>query len=115
MADLKHRCTGCNKLERAFFARFLFDHSFLQALEGDFEEVGFELGLQFAIAPDGKVGAGGECQLSAAACLTAHMVDGSVFHVAADAGEARAGLGSDAVVQLAGVVEGFAFALGSGL
>ena len=46
--------------------------------------------MGLVVAVDGEIGARGEIGFVAATCLTAEVVDGGVFFVAADAGKRQA-------------------------
>ena len=63
---------------------FLLSESFFEGSDGDVGDSAFGIGLELVVAVDGEVGARGEVGFVAAACLTAEVVDGGVFFVAAD-------------------------------
>ena len=70
----------------------LLSESFFEGGDGDVEDSAFGIGLELVVAVDGEIGACWEVGFVAAACLTAEVVDGGIFFVAADAGIVAADL-----------------------
>ena len=64
--------------------------------------------MGLVVAVDGEIGARGEVGFVAAACLTAEVVDGGIFFVAADAGIVVADLCGQAGGELPAFLQGLA-------
>ena len=82
--------------------------SFFEGGDGDVEDSAFGTGLELVVAVDGEIGACREVGFVAAPCLTAEVVDGGVFFVAADAGIVAADLSSQAGGELPAFLQGLA-------
>ena len=86
----------------------LLSESFFEGGDGDVEDSAFGIGLGLVVAVDGEIGACWEIGFVAAACLTAEVVDGGVFFVAADAGIVAADLCGQAGGKLPAFLQGLA-------
>lgn len=87
---------------------FLLSESFFEGGDGDVEDSAFGIGLELVVAVDGEIGACWEVGFVAAACLTAEVVDGGIFFVAADAGIVAADLCGQAGGELPAFLQGLA-------
>ena len=87
---------------------FLLSESFFEGGDGDVEDSAFGIGLELVVAVDGEIGACWEVGFVAAACLTAEVVDGGVFFVAADEGIVAADLCGQAGGELPAFLQGLA-------
>ena len=85
---------------------FLLSESFFEGGDGDVEDSAFGIGLELVVAVDGEIGACWEVGFVAAACLTAEVVDGGVFFVAADEGIVAADLCGQAGGELPAFLQG---------
>ena len=86
----------------------LLSESFFEGGDGDVEDSAFGIGLELVVAVDGEIGACWEVGFVAAPCLTAEVVDGGIFFVAADAGIVAADLCGQAGGKLSAFLQGLA-------